>query len=87
MPDGDARKADAPGEGRTEARHREKARARPQADCVRERIERLVEGAYLELFAREANPGWDCWGDETGLFDIGTAETRRHPSRLIITPP
>ena len=33
-------------------------------DCVRERIERLVGGPYLELFGRETKPGWDCWGNE-----------------------
>jgi N6-adenosine-specific RNA methylase IME4 len=50
-------------------------------DCVRERIERLVAGPYLELFARETKPGWSCWGDQAGLFDTGTAVTRRQPSR------
>jgi N6-adenosine-specific RNA methylase IME4 len=39
-------------------RRREHSR-RP--DCVRERIERLVAGPYLELFARETKEGWDCW--------------------------
>lgn len=29
-----------------------------------ERIERLVDGPYLELFARKRHPGWDCWGNE-----------------------
>jgi N6-adenosine-specific RNA methylase IME4 len=29
-----------------------------------ERIERLVAGPYLELFARQRRPGWDAWGDE-----------------------
>jgi N6-adenosine-specific RNA methylase IME4 len=33
-------------------------------DCVHERIERLVAGPYLELFARRERPGWLCWGDE-----------------------
>lgn len=28
------------------------------------RIEALVGGPYIELFARRAHPGWDCWGDE-----------------------
>ena len=28
------------------------------------RIERLVAGPYLELFARTARPGWDSWGAE-----------------------
>ena len=51
-------------------------------DCVRERIERLVSGPYLEMFARETKPGWDCWGNQTALFNRGTAETRRQPSRL-----
>jgi N6-adenosine-specific RNA methylase IME4 len=31
---------------------------------VRTRIQRLVEGPYAELFARERAPGWDAWGDE-----------------------
>jgi N6-adenosine-specific RNA methylase IME4 len=41
-------------------------------DCVRERIERLVGGPYLELFARQTSEGWDCWGDQVALFDEGT---------------
>lgn len=52
-------------------------------DCVRERIERLVAGPYFELFARETKLGWDCWGNQAGLFDNGTASTRRQPSRLV----
>ena len=31
---------------------------------VRERIERLLAGPYLELFARRATPGWTSWGNE-----------------------
>jgi N6-adenosine-specific RNA methylase IME4 len=54
--------------------------------CVRERIERLVAGPYLELFARETAPGWHCWGNQAGLFDAGTVETRRQPSRLVDAP-
>jgi N6-adenosine-specific RNA methylase IME4 len=50
---------------------------------VRERIERLVAGPYLELFARETKPGWHCWGDQAGLFDHGVVATRRQPSRLV----
>jgi len=56
-------------------------------DCVRERIERLVKGPYLELFARETKPGWDCWGNQAGLFDGGAVATRRQSSRLIDAPP
>jgi N6-adenosine-specific RNA methylase IME4 len=55
-------------------------------DQVRERVERLVDGPYLELFARETKPGWQCWGDQAGLFDRGTKPTRRQPSRLIDAP-
>jgi N6-adenosine-specific RNA methylase IME4 len=56
--------------------------SRKPAD-VRERIERLVPGPYLELFARETKPGWDCWGEQSGLFDRGAVATRRQPSRLV----
>lgn len=33
------------------------------------RIERLVAGPYLELFARQAWPGWSSWGAEVGKFE------------------
>ena len=61
-------------------RRREHSR---KPDVVRDRIERLVDGPYLELFARETKPGWDCWGDQAALFDQGIARTRRQPSRLV----
>jgi hypothetical protein len=32
------------------------------------RIERLVAGPYLELFARTTRPGWDSWGNQTDKF-------------------
>ena len=36
------------------------------------RIEQLVDGPYLELFARPPHPpGWDVWGRETALSRIG----------------
>lgn len=38
-------------------------------DCVHERIERLVAGPYLELFARATRLGWTSWGNEVGKFD------------------
>ena len=38
-------------------------------DEVRERIEQLVGGPYLEMFARDRQLGWDAWGDEVGKFD------------------
>jgi N6-adenosine-specific RNA methylase IME4 len=37
-------------------------------DCVPARIERLVEGPYLELFARTQRPGWTAWGNQTDKF-------------------
>ena len=27
-------------------------------------IEDLLEGPYIELFARQQREGWDCWGNE-----------------------
>lgn len=38
-------------------------------DSIHERIERLVAGPYVELFARQTRPGWDSWGNEVGKFD------------------
>lgn len=49
-------------------------------DEVYERIERLVEGPYLELFARQRRPGWDAWGQEVGLLDHARP-SRRWPAR------
>lgn len=37
-------------------------------DCVPERIERLVAGPYLELFARTTRDGWSSWENQTGKF-------------------
>lgn len=37
-------------------------------DGIHERIERLVAGPYLELFARQRRPGWDVWGNQTDKF-------------------
>lgn len=34
-----------------------------------EKIEALVDGPYLELFARQRRPGWHSWGDEIGKFN------------------
>jgi len=56
-------------------------------DCVRDRIERLVAGPYLELFSRQTKKSWDCWGTEAGLFDAGAVPTRRQPSHVVDVPP
>ena len=33
-------------------------------DEVRSGIERMLDGPYLELFARHRAPGWAAWGNE-----------------------
>ena len=33
------------------------------------RIEALVGGPYLEMFARQAKPGWTAWGNQTDKFE------------------
>ena len=38
-------------------------------DETHRRIERLVDGPYLELFAREPRPGWTVWGNQTDKFE------------------
>lgn len=38
-------------------------------DVVPQRIERLFDGPYIELFSRTAREGWDHWGLESGKFD------------------
>ena len=40
-------------------------------DVQYERIEALVGGPYLELFARSQRPGWTAWGNEVGVRDGG----------------
>ena len=37
-------------------------------DEAYDRIESLMDGPYLELFARTERKGWDCWGNETTKF-------------------
>jgi N6-adenosine-specific RNA methylase IME4 len=43
-------------------------------DCVYDRIERLVPGPYLELFARSTRPNWTSWGNQVGKFGEVAAE-------------
>lgn len=42
-----------------------------KSDEVAERIEALVDGPYVELFARVRRPGWASWGDQLDRFDAG----------------
>jgi N6-adenosine-specific RNA methylase IME4 len=37
------------------------------------RIEQYSAGPYAEVFSRESRPGWDCFGDQAGKFDVGSA--------------
>lgn len=37
-------------------------------DAIYGRIERLVAGPYIELFARAARSGWANWGNQTDKF-------------------
>jgi N6-adenosine-specific RNA methylase IME4 len=42
--------------------------------CIHDRIERLVAGPYLELFARQSRAGRDSWGDQATKFDSEIAQ-------------
>jgi N6-adenosine-specific RNA methylase IME4 len=41
-------------------------------DETAERIEKLVDGPYVELFARTARDGWSAWGDQINSFPRAT---------------
>lgn len=41
--------------------------------AMKEAIEALLPGPYLELFSREDRPGWTAWGDEAGKFGEAAA--------------
>lgn len=45
-------------------------------EAVQDRIERLLAGPYLELFARRQRPGWTCLGNEVDGLDIRESLTR-----------
>jgi len=38
-----------------------------------ERVRAFARGPYLELFAREVRPGFECWGNEVDRFNSGVA--------------
>ena len=38
-------------------------------DEVYDRIEKMLEGPYLEMFARNTRQGWDNFGNEVTKFD------------------
>jgi N6-adenosine-specific RNA methylase IME4 len=37
-------------------------------DEMHDNLQRQFRGPFLELFSRQARPGWDAWGNETGKF-------------------
>jgi N6-adenosine-specific RNA methylase IME4 len=49
---------------------------------VHERIERLVGGPYLELFARQRRPGWTVWGNDVDRFRESAPLTDIQPTGL-----
>lgn len=40
-----------------------------------DRIEELMKGPYLELFARTQRPGWDVWGNQVDKFAAPVAQS------------
>lgn len=43
-------------------------------DEIYDRIEKLVAGPYLEMFARQRRAGWDAWGNEIDKFVVNPFE-------------
>lgn len=39
-------------------------------DCVRHRIERLLDGPRADMFSRQDRDGWDCWGDQIHHYPV-----------------
>lgn len=50
-----------------------------------ERIEALVAGPYLELFARQQRPGWVSWGNEVGRFSTPSSAAAPLPNASSLT--
>jgi N6-adenosine-specific RNA methylase IME4 len=59
--------------------HRLKHSQKPNE--IYDRIERLVDGPYLELFARKKRGGqWSCWGDEVESdIELSLSRCTVHP--------
>ena len=51
-----------------EAPRREHSR---KPDEIYGRVEALVGGPYIEMFARQRYPGWSQWGNQEGLMEVG----------------
>lgn len=58
-------------------------------ETVQDRIERLVGGPYLEVFARRRRPGWTCVGNELDGLDVREALARLAADTPlpVVTPP
>lgn len=59
----------------------ERRRQHSRKPDLYDRIERLVAGPYVELFARQTRPGWDCWGDQTTRFNTAPIDAQPPPAR------
>lgn len=51
-------------------------------DGIHERIERLVAGPYLELFARQRRSGWVSWGNEVDKWSQMWAKPFARPELI-----
>lgn len=48
-------------------------------DAIYERIERLVGGPYLEVYARRPRPGWLSWGNELPAPELASLDEDDRP--------
>jgi N6-adenosine-specific RNA methylase IME4 len=53
-------------------------------DEAYQRIEALVDGPYIELFARQRYPGWSQWGNQQDLLEVGRPAPTPDPPLLKI---
>ena len=51
----------------------EPRREHSKPDAAHQRVEALVAGPYLEMFARAPRAGWDVWGNQTNKFQAAAA--------------
>jgi N6-adenosine-specific RNA methylase IME4 len=56
-------------------------------DEAHERIERLLVGPYVELFARAVRPGWVTWGNEIAPPQIANITPLRPADASLSDPP
>lgn len=51
-------------------------------DCIHGRVQRLVAGPYIELFARQKVNGWDTWGNQVQKFQERNPQTAPRGARV-----